>query len=252
MLALPPIIVAALAGFFSGLLFSSIPVGPINLTIINEGARRGFWWAMLIGLGATAMEVIYCTISFTGFSTFFSAGIVKSLMEVFGFLFLIFLGGKFLMAKSINMPSKLGEASKKFEEPLDQKLHPHSAFMTGFVRVMGNLGVFAFWLVLAANFMSHDWVSAGSFSEKAVCITGVALGMICWFVIFSFGVSCGHGRFSELTLLRMQHFSGVCLLTLGLIHGGHIAWQLAKHNRSHHPRLEYREEYRQAPDSNSN
>ena len=30
--------------------------------------------------------------------------------------------------------------------------------MTGFVRVLGNLGVLLFWIVLAANFMSHDWV----------------------------------------------------------------------------------------------
>jgi threonine/homoserine/homoserine lactone efflux protein len=246
MFDLPPILVAALAGFISGLLFSSIPVGPINLTIIHEGSRRGFWWALLIGLGATTMEVIYCTISFTGFSSFFSAGLVKSLMEVFSFFFLIYLGGKFLMAKSVDMPSKLGEASKKFEARLDQKLHPHSAFMIGFVRVMGNLGVFAFWLVLSANFISHDWVSADSFSEKATCISCVALGMITWFIIFSFGVSRGHGKFSENTLLRMQHISGVCLLTLGLIHGGHIAWQLAKHNRPHYWH-EYRQESGQPP-----
>src|ERR1017187_3387919 len=240
---LPQMTVATLAGFFSGLLFSSIPVGPINLTILNEGARRGFLWAMLIGLGATAMEVIYCTISFTGFSTLFSAGLVKSLMEVFSFIFLIFLGAKFLTAKSVNMPSKLGEASKKIEARLDEKLHPHSAFMTGFVRVMANLGVFAFWLVLAANFISHDWVSADSLPEKAACIGGVALGMVVWFAAFSFGVSRGHGKFSEHTLLRLQHFSGVCLLVLGLLHGGHIAWKLAKHNRP----LHHWQEYRNAP-----
>jgi hypothetical protein len=27
----------------------------------------------------------------------------------------------------------------------------------------------------------------------------------------------------------MEHFSGICLLVLGLYHGGHIAWQLARH-----------------------
>lgn len=249
MLDLPPIVVAALCGFFSGLLFSSIPVGPINLTIISEGARRGFKWAMLIGLGATAMELIYCTISFTGFSSFFSAGLVKSLMEVFGFLFLIFLGAKFLTASSVGMPSKLDETTKKLEARLDKKLHPHSAFMTGFVRVMANLGVFAFWLVLAASFISHDWVSADSTPQKAVCIGGVAAGMIVWFTIFCYGVSRGHGKFSEKTLLRMQHFSGVCLLVLGLIHGGHIAWQLAKHNRPHHFWRHYQPEPEQKPDA---
>jgi threonine/homoserine/homoserine lactone efflux protein len=234
-----PILQAGLAGFFFALLFSSIPVGPINLTILNEGARRGFLWGVLIGLGATTMEVIYCTISFTGFSTFFSAGLVKSLMEVFSFIFLIFLGAKFLTAKSVNMPSKLDEASKKIEARLDEKLHPHSAFMTGFLRVMANLGVFAFWLVLSANLISHDWVSADSFAEKTACIGGVALGTSVWFAAFSFGVSRGHGKFSEHTLLRLQHFSGVCLLVLGLIHGGHIAWQLANHNRPHPHRHEF-------------
>ena len=137
-------------------------------------------------------------------------------MEVFSFIFLIFLGAKFLTAKSVNMPSKLGEASKKIEARLDEKLHPHSAFMTGFLRVMANLGVFAFWLVLAANFISHDWVSADSFPDKAGCIGGVALGMIVWFAAFSFGVSRGHGRFSEHTLLRLQHFSGRLSVDAGL------------------------------------
>ena len=65
---LPPILIAVLTGLISGLLLS-IPVGPINLTILNEGARRGFKWAALIGLGATAMEVIYCFIAFTGFAS---------------------------------------------------------------------------------------------------------------------------------------------------------------------------------------
>jgi len=40
---LPPIFLAALTGFISGLLLS-VPVGPVNLTIINDGAQRGFKW----------------------------------------------------------------------------------------------------------------------------------------------------------------------------------------------------------------
>jgi threonine/homoserine/homoserine lactone efflux protein len=91
-----PILLATLAGFVSALLFSSIPVGPINLTILNEGARRGFLWAMLIGLGAATMETIYCAISFTGFSSFFEVRLVRAIMEVASFVFLIFLGTKFL------------------------------------------------------------------------------------------------------------------------------------------------------------
>ena len=99
---LTPILIAALTGFLSGLLLS-IPVGPVNLTIVNEGARRGFYWAAMIGLGATVMEVIYCFIAFTGFSSFFSRGYIKAAMELFSFVFMLFLGFKFLLAKSVTV-----------------------------------------------------------------------------------------------------------------------------------------------------
>src|SRR5437762_12648770 len=95
-----PILLAGLTGFLSGLLLS-IPVGPVNLTIMNEGARRGFYWAFMIGLGATAMEVIYCFIAFTSFASFFSKGYIKAAMELFSFIFMLFLGVKFLVAKSV-------------------------------------------------------------------------------------------------------------------------------------------------------
>src|ERR1041384_8788000 len=97
---LQPILISGLTGFISGLLLS-IPVGPVNLTIMNEGARRGFKWAALIGLGAIAMEVIYCAIAFTGFASFFDQGYIKAAMELFSFVFMLFLGVKFLIAKKI-------------------------------------------------------------------------------------------------------------------------------------------------------
>src|SRR4051812_37852717 len=133
---LPPIVLAGLTGFISGLILS-IPVGPINLTIMNEGARRGFAWAFLIGLGATTMEVIYCFIAFTGFASFFSRGYIKAGMELISFVFMLFIGIKFLLAKSAKHgPVHLGERVDRLEEKIEEKLHPQTAFMTGLVRVM--------------------------------------------------------------------------------------------------------------------
>jgi len=231
---LQSILLSALTGFVSGLLLS-MPVGPVNLTIINEGARRGFKWAVLIGLGAATMDVIYCTIAFTSFSSFFKVRMVKASMEVFTFVFMLFLGIKFLSAKTVIAPTEFGATASRIEERIGEKLHPRSAFMIGFARVLGNLGVLLFWIVAAVYFMSHEaWFSSYEWVEdtiaaKAAFITGVALGANLWFFGVSWLSSRGQGRLSERTLLRMEHFSGICLLALGLINGAHIAWQLAKH-----------------------
>ncbi len=216
--------IACLTGFLSGLALS-VPVGPINLTIMNEGARRGFKWAAMIGFGAVVMEVIYCALAFTSFASFFTAGYVKAAMELFSFVFMLFLGVKFLIAKKV-------PGATHIEEKIEEKLHPHSAFWTGFVRVMGNPGVLLFWIILAASFISREWVKA-DWPGKLSCITGVALGTGLWFFGLSWAVSLGHQKFSEKTLLRMEHGSGIGLLGLACAHAVHIIWQM-KHSGAAH------------------
>jgi threonine/homoserine/homoserine lactone efflux protein len=220
MLDLHPNLVAALTGFLFGF-FLSVPVGPVNLTIINEGARRGLVWALLIGLGATVMEVIYCALAFTGFANFFEGRVVKAALELASFVFMLYLGIRFLLVSKIPSVAPV-------EATIQKKFQPHSAFTTGLVRVMGNPGVFLFWIVLAAMFHARDWVEH-TWAGTASCVSGVAVGTGTWFAGLSYGVSRGHGKFTEKTLLRMERFSGVGLLLLALGQGIHIVWQMSHH-----------------------
>jgi len=211
-------LVAAFTGFVSGFLVS-IPVGPINISIVNEGARRGFGWAFLIGLGATIMEVIYCAIAFAGFTHLFDSRVVKATMELVSFLLMFFLGVKYLLAHSL-------PATTRSVESIEQRLHPHTAFWTGFVRCLGNPGVLLFWITISATFISHDWMD-DTWQSKGVCLLGVTLGCFSWFTLLSFLVSRGHGRFSTNTLVRMSQFSGASLLIVSLVMGGRLVKLLA-------------------------
>src|SRR5882757_9419875 len=164
---LHPIVRSGLTGFFSALLLA-IPVGPVNLTIINEGARRGRKWAILISLGATTMEIIYCFIAFTGLASFFiSSPYMKAAMELFSFVFMLVLGIKFLLSKSA--PIEFGATAHRIEAHIGQRLHPRSAYMTGFVRVLANPGVMIGWIFFAANFISRDWVTP-DLSGRMACV----------------------------------------------------------------------------------
>ena len=220
----PDPLVAAMTGFVAGLIVS-IPIGPVNLTIMNEGARRGFKWGAMIGIGATVMEVLYCALAFTSFASFFSKGYVEAAMQIFSFAFMLFLGVKFLMAKSVPVVDRF---EQRIEQGIEQKLAPHSAFMTGFVRTMANPGVLLCWVVLGANFISRGWVEPNG-QGKFSCLIGVAAGVGFWFLGLSWAVSLGHQKFSEKTMLRMERGSGVGLLILAFAHGLHLVWQLARH-----------------------
>jgi threonine/homoserine/homoserine lactone efflux protein len=230
MVSLHPILRSALTGFFSAFLLA-IPVGPVNLTIINEGARRGRKWAVLISLGATSMEIIYCFIAFTGLASFLLTGAyVKAGMELFSFVFMLVLGLKFLLAKSVSAPVELGETAHKIEARIGARLNPSSAFMTGFVRVLANPGVMVGWFFIAAYFMSRDWVTP-DWQGKIACVAGVGLGTVAWFMVLSCQSSKGYGKFSEKTLLRIEHWSGIGLLLLALLHGSWIVRQMVEHHR---------------------
>jgi len=211
-------LIAAFTGFVSGFLVS-IPVGPINISIVNEGARRGLGWAFLIGLGATIMEVIYCAIAFAGFTRLFDSRVVKATMELVSFLLMLFLGVKYLLAHSL-------PATTRSVESFEHRLHPHTAFWTGFVRCLGNPGVLLFWITISATFTSHDWMD-DTWQSKGMCLLGVTLGCFSWFTLLSSLVSRGHGRFSTSTLVRMSQFSGASLLIVSLVMGGRLVKLLA-------------------------
>jgi L-lysine exporter family protein LysE/ArgO len=217
---LSPYAKPAFMGFVFGFLVS-IPVGPINISIVNEGARRGFGWAFLIGLGASIMEVIYCAIAFAGFTNLFDSPWVKATMELVSFLLMLFLGVKYLLVRSL-------PATTRTVESVEHRLHPHTAFWTGLVRCMGNPGVLLFWITISATFISHDWMDE-TWQSKATCVTGVALGCFSWFTLLSFLVSRGHGKFSTNTLLRMSRLSGASVLVVAVVTGARLVRLLAHH-----------------------
>jgi threonine/homoserine/homoserine lactone efflux protein len=222
----PPILISAAAGFISGLMLS-VPVGPVNLTIMNEGAQRGFRHAAMIAIGALTMEFVYCAIAFTGFASFLNEGYVKAAMELASFVFMLGLGLWFLTTKPSGVPSKIGER-------IEEKLHPRTAYWTGFVRVLGNPGVPVSWVVFSAVFISHKWVQQTVLS-KSVCVLGVIAGTGLWFFTIAYAVSLGHKKFSQKTLLRMERGSGIGLLVLALAYGCEIVWQL--HRAGHFSEL---------------
>lgn len=213
------ILSAAILGVVSGFVVS-IPVGPINLAIVNGGAKRGFWWGLLIGLGGLCMDLVYCGVAFAGFSGLFTSPFLRATIELLSFLALVYLGFKYL--ETTGLP-----ATTKGVEIAEHTLHPHTAFMVGFVLVLGNPAVLLFWITLSASFLSHQWIE-DTWASKGACVAGMGAGIFAWFALLSYLVSLGHGRFSSRTLTRMAHASGAVLLVAAVVVGARLVNMLAQ------------------------
>ncbi|PAW87512.1 MAG: hypothetical protein B9S33_06050 [Pedosphaera sp. Tous-C6FEB] len=213
-----PFFESFLTGVISGFLVS-IPVGPINVTIIHEGVERGFRWAFFIGAGSVLMEAIYCAIGFAGFSELFTTNVAKAILQLASFALMSYLGCKYMFAKEVKTTSRSAER-------IEDRLHPHTAFMTGFVRTLGNPGVLLLWVALSATFLSHEWVDP-NWTSKSLCISGVAAGGLAWFTLLSYVVSVGHRHLSDKAMLNMSRGAGAMLLIAAIALGYKLALLLA-------------------------
>jgi threonine/homoserine/homoserine lactone efflux protein len=154
----------------------------------------------------------------------FTSPLLRAAMELVSFVVVTVMGIRYLMTRE--MP-----ATSHAVEVVQQRLNPHTAFMTGFVRVLGNPASLLFWIAFAAACISHEWVDR-DWGSKGAAVVGIAMGALAWFSKLGYAVSLGRRRFSPRVLLRTAHISGAMLLAAGLFMGGRLVLALAKHRLS--------------------
>jgi putative LysE/RhtB family amino acid efflux pump len=209
---------AFITGIVAGFLVS-VPVGPINVTIINEGPEKGFRWGVLIGAGSVLMEAIYCGLGFAGFSDVFTSRFAKAAFQLASFVFLVFLGARYMFSKEVRKETRTAQR-------IEARFDPHTAFMTGFVRVLGNPGVLLVWVALTATFIAHEWVMP-NWTSKGWCVAGVVVGGLAWFTLLSYLISVLHRHLTDRTMLWMSRISGAGLLGAGIVIGFKLVVLLA-------------------------
>jgi threonine/homoserine/homoserine lactone efflux protein len=166
------------------------------------------------------MEAVYCAIGFAGFAGLFTSNVAKAILQLASFALMSYLGVRYLFAREVKSTSRGAER-------MEDHLHPHTAFATGFVRTLGNPGVLLLWVALSATFLSHEWVDP-NWQSKSFCISGVALGGLAWFTLLSYFVSVGQRHLSDKSLLNMTRSAGAMLLVAALALGYKLALLLAE------------------------
>ena len=214
-------LIAIISGAITGFI-CAVPVGPINVAIMEEGFQSGRKQAFIIAIGALLMEMIYCIIAFSGFATLFSDKIILATVELISFLAVTFFGIKYLMIDAVTVQGKRAKV-------VENRLSPHTAFWTGFVRVLVNPNVLLFWIMISAVLISNQTIKS-EWESRMACVIGAAIGIGSWFTLLVIGSARAKNRFSDKTLVKFSQISGVLLLLLSIVIAVRLIGTVAQSN----------------------
>ncbi|MGD0337635.1 MAG: LysE family transporter [Bacteroidota bacterium] len=195
--------IASLIGFVVGLL-TTMPIGPINVTVLTKGMRESFAHGISIAVGAASMDFLYSLAAMYGLFAILQAPLISRVFQCVGILLLITFGVQ-------NIRSKLTKIDNGYKLPLKRKLH--SNFWIGVFLYLSNPTFIGMWLTIAGSVHAYHFISHGS--DNLFFATGVGLGAFGWYYIM---LRYFHNRKDFMkpgTLQKISVFSGIALLGFG-------------------------------------
>jgi threonine/homoserine/homoserine lactone efflux protein len=142
-------------------------------------------------------------------------------VELISFLAVTVFGIRYLMTDTVTVQGKRARM-------IEQRLHPHTMFWTGFVRVLVNPNVLLFWIMISAVLLANGTLQP-AWQSRMACAAGAGLGIAAWFTLLVLGSARVRNQFSDRTLVRFSHVSGLLLLLLSVVIAVRLIGTVAKH-----------------------
>lgn len=192
---------ALLIGLIVGIVIS-VPIGPINVTIISRSLKQGFSNAFAVGLGASMMDFLYCTATMLGLSTVVHQIEVSVVFQIIGFLLLIYLGLRDITTKVETF---------RYENEPQQNGKFHSAFFVGVFMYVSNPALVAFWITLSGVVQSTGSIVNG-IAQGILFAIGVGFGTTLWYYSLLKAIFWKRDSFKAETLTLLSKISGYIML----------------------------------------
>ena len=210
--------IALFVGIVIGIVIS-VPIGPINVTVISRGFKQGFSSAFAVGLGASAMDLFYCGASMLGLSAIVHKIEVNILSQAIGFVLLLYLGIRDVVTKVDTF---------KYENYEMKNGGFHGAFLVGVFMYISNPTLVAFWLTLSGMIQSSG-VVVQDLGDGIMFAVGVGSGTALWYYSLLKAIFRKRDSFKAETLTLLSKISGFIMLGFG----AYIGYELLIHFLRH-------------------
>lgn len=209
-------IMALMIGLMTGFLIC-IPVGPINVWVVNTLIRHDFKSAFAIALGGSLMDFIYFMVILSGLSLFHFSPKTILVLKIVGVVFLFAFGFKELFVKKQNF---------KLDKDLDKK-EPTviGFFLLGVAIYSSNPTLVATMSGLAAVIKSWN-LFLNTFGSYFALSLGLALGSVSWFYILLRIVKKYQNSIPEKFFINFSRACGVLIVLFSL----YMAFNVYKEN----------------------
>ena len=176
------------------------PLGPIGLLCIKRTLEGGRLQGILSGLGAASADAFYGSLAAFGLAALFQKfSWIQSWTQIIGGGFIVFLGVKYILAKT-----STGENEK---DPSSNKLG--KIYLTTFLLTMSNpITIIAFLGMFAGAGVSN--------TRSAISVVaGIFSGSMLWWIILAFVTHLFGKRLGPNVLLWVNRIAGVALVGFG-------------------------------------
>lgn len=199
-------IIALVIGLITGFAIC-VPVGPINVWVVNTLIKHGFKSAFAIALGGSLMDFIYFMVILRGLSSFHFSPSATLILKIIGVLFLFIFGLKELLTKKQNF-----KLSKKLEKKDPTVI---GFFLLGIAIYSSNPTLVATMSGLAAVIRSWNLFENDFISHLALSV-GLALGSASWFYLLIRIVIKYQNNIPERFFINFNRVSGALVLLFSL------------------------------------
>jgi threonine/homoserine/homoserine lactone efflux protein len=201
-----------LLGIFVGLL-AAVPLGPVNVFVISQALKRGFFHGFLAGLTAATLDTTFCLVALAGFFK------IKISLPPYAMSVLKVLAAVIILLLS----HKLIRDSRTFEIPRERDKIPSAApkpILGVLLLYVANPTLYMFWIAVAGTvtghrLMGHSPVRYGTWTAVAFALA-VGVGSLLWYLLLVRFVSRRQARIKPEAFRKILFYLGLALVAFAI------------------------------------
>ena len=195
---------AALIGFISGYL-TSIPSGPVGMSVISVGIKKGLRFGLSVGIGAAIMDSIYIFGGLTGVGLLNFSDETNYWIRIFGIIFLFIYGLVEIRSKKASSTK-----TKKLNKPRKRKY-----LLLGIMFYISNPVIVVSYTTLATIIQSYQLIEH-SFINNIILSVSLGVGTTAWFGTLLLIIKKYKDKFSDHIIKRIGIAGGYILIAVSI------------------------------------